>query len=105
MCGGHEKRGAEAHPPTYMAPSGRERHMDTSARCLGRAGPATHRSRVLGAHVVVVAGLGAVGLAAVDAGEGGAVHLTGWPPAASPVVLVTHEAREGGPTALEVRGQ
>lgn len=80
-------------------------HMDTVLGwCLGRAGPVTHRGCVLRAHMVVVAGLRAVSLAAVDAGEGGTVHLTGRPPAASSVVLVTHEAGEGSPTALGVRG-
>lgn len=64
-----------------------------------------HRGRVLGAHVVVVASLGAVGLAAVGAGKGGAVHLTGRLPTAPLVVLVAHEAGEGGPAALGGWGQ
>lgn len=67
----------------------------------GRRQPeAAHRGRVLRAHVVIVSSLGAVGLSAVGARKGGAVHLTGRLPAASLVVLVAHEAGEGSPAAL-----
>lgn len=58
---------------------------------------------MLRSHVVVMAGFGAVGLAAVGAGEGGAVHLAGRLPTASLVVLVAHEAGEGSPAPLGVR--
>lgn len=51
-----------------------------------------------------MAGLGAVGLATVGAGERGAVHLAGWLPATPLMVLVAHEAGEGGPTALGGQG-
>lgn len=50
--------------------------------------------------MVIVSSLGAVGLSAVGAGKGGAVHLTGRLSTASLVVLVAHEAGEGGPAAL-----
>lgn len=47
--------------------------------------------------------LGAVSLAAVGAGEGRAVYLARWLPTAPLVVLIAHEAGEGGPTALGVQ--
>lgn len=50
--------------------------------------------------MVIVSSLGAIGLSAVGAGEGGAVHLTGRLSTASLVVLVAHEAGEGSPAAL-----
>lgn len=67
--------------------------------------PRAHRGSVLRTHVVVVPGLGAVGLAAVGTGEGGAVHLAGRFATAPLVVLVAHEAGEGGPTALGGQSQ
>ena len=50
-----------------------------------------------------MASLGSVSLATVGTGEGGTVYLTWRLPTAPLMVLITHEAGEGGSAALGIQ--